>query len=404
MQIQSVPAPAQALNPDTRRRGLWGIFLSTFLELAGYFMFGPLLVLTLAGRGLGPDVVGLFTATAWAGVLVATPFASHWVDQLGKRRSLIVSAAVPFAAFVVIALVDSPWLWAGLYFVAGVASSLRWIAAEATVAELAPPDRRGRFVGLFETMVGTTFVVGPALLAWVGTANPVAPWLALALIGAGLLATYLVPDLPHVHAADTHDGHHHLGLRGILTAVKAAPVIMIAGFVGGFFESGITSLLPVYGLALGFTAAAAALLLSASGLGSSLMMWPLGELADRISRRAVFVGCAAVTLAGTLLLPLAASTTWLAWGIAFLWGSAGGALYTLAMIEIGTRNTGTALVSGTSVLVLSYTLGGMLAPALGGLMLKWAPTWGFTGLLGAVAAGGLAALIADRSMRRTQAR
>ena len=179
---------------------------------------------------------------------------------------------------------------------------------------------------------------------------------------------------------------------------------MVVSVLAGFFESGITSLLPVYGLALGFTAAAAALLLSASGLGSALMMWPLGELADRISRRAVFIGCAAMTLAGTLLLPLAASTTWLAWGIAFLWGSAGGALYTLAMIEIGTRNTGTALVSGTSVLVLSYTLGGMLAPALGGLMLKWAPTWGFTGLLGVVAAGGLAALIADRSMRRTQAR
>ena len=57
---------------------------------------------------------------------------------------------------------------------------------------------------------------------------------------------------------------------------------MLAGFVGGFFESGLTSTLPLYGLALGLGATAAALLVSASGLGSALMMLKL-QLAAKMS-------------------------------------------------------------------------------------------------------------------------
>jgi hypothetical protein len=58
------------------------------------------------------------------------------------------------------------------------------------------------------------------------------------------------------------------------------------------------------------------------------------------------------------------------------------------MIDIGSREQGITLVNSTAVLVLSYTLGGVLAPALGALMLDWAPTVGFSLLLLAVAGPG----------------
>jgi hypothetical protein len=78
--------------------------------------------------------------------------------------------------------------------------------------------------------------------------------------------------------------------------------------------------------------------------------------------------------------------------IAFVCGGAGGALYTLAMIEIGHRHEGTALVNATAVLVLSYTVGAMLSPALGAAALQWAPGWGFPALLAGVAALALVAM------------
>jgi TRAP-type C4-dicarboxylate transport system permease large subunit len=71
--------------------------------------------------------------------------------------------------------------------------------------------------------------------------------------------------------------------------------------------------------------------------------------------------------------------------IAFLWGGAGGALYTLAMVEIGHRHKGVALVNATAVLVLSYTVGGTLAPVLGAAALQWDAQRAFPALLAGVA-------------------
>jgi MFS family permease len=376
-------------------RGLVAMFVSSFLELTGFLMFGPLLLFMLKERGLGTAVAGLFSAAAWAGIMLGTPFAAGWVRRFGSRRALLASVCVPLATMTGIALTNLPMLWALLHFIAGLAASLRWIVAEATVAELAPPAHRGRIVGAFETMVGATFVIGPALLAAVGTSGPRTVWslwCAVALVALGALVTLAVPRLP----PHPDDAATRLGARGIVDALRAAPMLMTGGFVGGFFEAGLTGLLPLYGLAMGFSAALSALLVSASGLGSALLMVPMGEAADRWGWRGVLIGCAAVTLAGTLLLPLVPAFNWLAWPLAFVWGGAGGTLYTLAMVAIGHRHQGVSLVNATAVLVLSYTLGGMLAPALGGAALQWAPALGFPLLLAGVAAAGLVVLLRSR--------
>jgi len=189
--------------------------------------------------------------------------------------------------------------------------------------------------------------------------------------------------------------------RDILLVEAAAT--LVAGLAGGFFESGLAGVLPLYGLAMGFGAAAAALLVSASGLGSALMMLPAGALADRLAqqpgrggahgaRLAILHACALLTLLATLLIPLVAGAPWLAAAVAFVWGGAGGSLYTLAMIDIGSREDGITLVNSTAVLVLSYTGGAMLAPALGAAALQWSPQWGFAGVLAAVAVAALFAL------------
>jgi MFS family permease len=386
------PVTKPAFTSRLRRRGLWAIFVSTFIELTGYFMLLPLLVVTLTQRGVEAGLVGLFSAAGWLGIFAATPLTARWVEQLGKRNALIVSAGVPLACMAGIVLTQSLALWAVLYLISGMASALRWIVAEATVAELAPDARRGRIVGLFETMIGATFVLGPALLTLTGTQGRAPFVVALALLALGFAASLWLPHLPH---EKSHDGRH-LGIAGVWHALKAAPVVMIAGFVGGFFESGITGLLPVWGLALGYSAAVAILLVSASGLGSAVMMIPVGEAADRFSRRAVFITCATVTLLGTLLLPLARDVVWLAWLIAFVWGGAGGALYTLAMIQIGSTHKNTQLVNATAVLVMAYTAGGMSAPVAAGFALQFSPVLGFAVLMASVAFVGLMALLRAR--------
>ncbi|MEZ5738462.1 MAG: MFS transporter [Burkholderiaceae bacterium] len=272
---------SEALTPRQRSRGLTALMSSTVVSLSGQFMVTPLLVFLLSERQVPVSIIGLFSAASWLGILCTTPWAAQIVARIGYRQALLLSLALPCLTLSGIALTHDILLWAVLNFIGGAAMSLRWIVGEACVAELAPPHRRGRIVGLYQTLLGASFVLAPALLAWMGPTHPLAPWTAVGALALGVVLTLFVPPLPV--AADQSA---HAGLGGLWMAARAMPAVVMAGMFGGFFEIGIASLLPAYGLAVGF-AGAAALLVSASGLGSLLVMLPLGEATDRYSARTV---------------------------------------------------------------------------------------------------------------------
>jgi MFS family permease len=375
------------------RRGLVAVFGSTLFQLSGIFMLSPLLLLMLKNAEVSTTLAGLFAATTWLGIFIVTPFASTITQRLGRRTSMWLASGLPLLAAVGFLATRNLWLWFVLELVAGVAGGMRWVLAEAFIAEFAPDHKIGRYVGTYATLVGLTFVIGPAMLAWVGSDSPLALWIVISLLSVGLAWTALIPPLPADHDAHTAQ----VGLRGLWQAVWLHPVVMLAGFVGGFFELGLASILPLFGLTLGLSASTSALLVSVSGLGGTLVALPAGMVADQfaspaVGRRLLMQVCA-------MLLLLAASASlwilavpWLIWPVVAIWGAAGGALYTLVMVDIGSREKGITLVNSTAVLVLTYTLGGLMASGVSGALLDESPTLGFPAMLIGVAAIGLAAL------------
>lgn len=373
-----------AVRPRTV--GLTAVFASTCLGLVALFMFFPLLLFTLKGLGWPDAWVGGVAATEWLGLAIGTPFVAGWVRRMGLRRAFFVSGVVPFLAYLAITLTPWPALWALLILLSGIAGSMRWIVAEAAVAELADADTRGRTVGLFGTMISLTYIAGPALLAWVGTEGDAAQlsrWTAVAIGGFGVLAGMAMPEMHSHQASDT--ASTRLGWRGIVDALRAAPLLLVAGAMGGFYEAGSTGVLPLYGLALGLGTGMAALLVSACGIGGMLTMAPAGMLADRWSPRRIYLIAAAATTLASAAMLLVPAWPPLAYLVAGIWGGSGGAMYTLAMADAGARGKGVALVNFTAVLVLSYTLGGSFGPLLGGFALSAAPGWGLPVLMTGVA-------------------
>ncbi|MEZ5651470.1 MAG: MFS transporter [Burkholderiaceae bacterium] len=378
---------ATGLTDAERKRGIVALMASTAIGLIGQFMFSPLLVFLLQARGVSPSRIGLFSATVWMGILIATPQASRLVARLGPRNALILSLAIPCLTMSGVASTSSLWIWTPLNLIAGMATSMRWVVAEATIAELAPAHRRGRIVGLYQTLLGASLVLAPVLLAWLGPTQASTPWIGIAFVLTGLLITLGTPRLSRA------GGHgERAGYRGLFEAARTMPLAAVAGFTGGFFELGIAALLPVYGLAIGLGTAGAALLLSASGLGSMLAMLPLGEAADRFTASRVMRACALANLIAALLLPLVAVSNVIAWPLAFVWGAAGGALYTLAMIEIGHRYAGSRLLMSTSLLVVGYTLGSLVGPIVSGLAIEWSVDYAVPATFALVAGIGWSAL------------
>ena len=382
------------------RQGLLAIFGSTLFQLTGIFMLSPLLLLLLRRAEVSNTVAGLFAATSWLGIFIITPFTSQLTRRIGRRRALWLASTVPLATALGFLLTTRLEIWFVLELCASVAGGLRWVLAESFIAEFTPPDQRGGYIGAYATMIGLTFVVGPALLAWMGDASPYALWVVIAFLLTGLAWTALVPRTPPEHDADSAK----VGVAGLWHAVAAHPVIMLAGFVGGYFELGLSSILPLYGLTLGMDTGAATLLVSVSGLGGMALAFPAGLLVDRLNnpvqgRRTLMLTLVFLLLVSSFVVLAVHGAPWLMWPVAALWGAAGGNLYTLTMTDISSREAGITLVNSTAVLVLAYTLGALVASSLSGALIDASPWVAFPLVLVLVSGLATATLVRTRSVR-----
>jgi MFS family permease len=395
----SLPAPADGTIPGRDAGGVLALMGCNALQLVAYFLLVPWVQLQLEPAPAGAWVAGLVVAASWAGILVVSPWTHDIVERLGRRRTLWASCVLSALAVAGLAGTEPGMGWIPWMLLEGLSSGVRWVLAEAMVADRAPAGSKGRLVGWFEGVVGMTFFAGPALLVVLGPDGSHIPWVGLGLAVAGLVVALGVPpDAAAGGTGTSRAGSPTPARTGLLSCLLSYPLLPAIGFVGGFFEAGVSSLLPTLGTSLGMGASQAAWLMAASGMASALAMVPIGHLADRQAlaagatgaqghglRLALMRHCAAACMLSALLLPLASSWPWVAFAVATLWGGAGGGLYTLAMIDLGEAGART-LIRMTCLLVMAYTLGGLTGPLVSGAFLSWAPQGGLAWTLACLSA------------------
>ena len=357
------------------------LFVSTFCELNAVLMLMPLMTLRLAARGEAAWVIGLFGAALYGAIFAVTPFAAACTRRLGLRATYVISGAAPLMAVATLAVTDALGAWFLAAAVLGVFGGLRWVSAEAFVAQAAPAARRGLVIGAFETMVGACFVTGPLLVSAAGTEGAPPLLVSGALLVAGLGCLFGLPAL-------ATEGDER-SPAAFLRLARERPVLLVAACIAGMLESAPATFLPVAGLDAGLSVAAAAGLVATLGVGGFVCQGPVGYLADRQPLRRLLRACLWGVLAGGVLAWPAARWAELLWPVAVLWGAATGGLYTLAMITVGHAYRGVALIGATAALVFAYSAGGALGPALAGVAVEAGGGTGFAGLVFPVACGGL---------------
>jgi MFS family permease len=153
-------------------------------------------------------------------------------------------------------------------------------------------------------------------------------------------------------------------------ALQRVPALAGIAFVGGVFETGLSSLSAANGAAAGLSLGGAASIVGVLGFGSFLLQLPAGLMADRVAPSKVFGAAGALLLASSILFAWADNALWLLWACAFVWGGVGGSLYTLTMIRVAHQFKGHDTAAGTATMITGYTLGGAMGPLVGGAMLQ----------------------------------
>lgn len=368
-------------------RVLWLVPAVYFLFVASEFVALTHIAFVLTQRGLSAFSVGLVASAFWVGILLASLVAHRVIQAAGFARSFIGACALSLLAVASLGLHDSYPGWVAGVLVLGWAGGVVWVTGESWLAEAAPAERRGFYVGLFETSVGLGMVSGPALMLLAQKLQGSVFGLATGLMAACLLASLALWRTPggashQPEGEAAPDASHETGPRAAPQAGPAQPgarastdwrlvamPLALVAVLGGLLESGSSALLPGVSLRVGFDVTAAAALGALIGAGSALLQAPFGLLADRIGlRRAMALTWGLLLLATVAFVLGAAHPQQVLWGVGFVLGGVGGAVYTLVVIELGHRLNGPGLVKAMSLLVTAYTGGTTLGPSLGGAL------------------------------------
>lgn len=145
----------------------------------------PSLIVHLTNATLGDAArIGGYMLVAYSlAQFVAAPIFGSLGDSVGRRPVLLFSMLAFSADYAFQAAAPSiGWLFAGR-IIAGVAGAT-YGPANAVLADVTPPEKRGAVFGLMGAAFGIGFVLGPGLGALLSFLGPRAPFIAAAVISA----------------------------------------------------------------------------------------------------------------------------------------------------------------------------------------------------------------------------
>ncbi len=347
------------ISDAARRRNL-------FAACAAVVVFGfamgltyPLLSLLLERRGVSESVIGMNAAMAPLGILLFSVLIPVLARRFGPRNVTMTAALLAALILLAYKLLPSLEAWFVLRFMHGIVVSVLFVLSESWVVKFASPGSRGKVVAIYGAALAASFGAGPAIISVIGIDG----WLPF-VIGAAVLVVAMIPiSMIREERLATEPT---AGWSDIARFIPMAPILLAAVFIFAVFDAATLSLIPVYGIRLGYDLAASANLLTVLIVGNVLLLVPIGWLIDNVNRRVVLAWLAVVSGVLLALLPLVA-TTWLVWPVLFVAGASGYGIYTCALAILGDRYSGHELIAGSS---------------------SFATMWGAGALMGALIAGG----------------
>ena len=323
----------------------------------------PLVSFRLESWGYGTFAIGVMAAMPAIGVLVGASVASKLAARVGTPGLMRLCLWCGALSIGLLALLPSYPVWLVLRLLIGVVLTIIFILGESWINQLVVEQWRGRLVALYGSAYALSQLSGPLLLGLVGSEGDYGFWIGVALL---ILAPLLLMGRDGAPTTESCS----VTFSDLLGFCRGLPAIAWAVALFAAFEAMILTLLPIYCLRQGFTADIALAMVSTVVVGDALLQLPIGALADRLSRRSLFTGCAVLLMLSSLAVPFLLDTL-LIWPLWVIFGASAGGLFTLSLILIGERYRDDALVRANAHVAQLWGIGCLIGPLAAGAGSQW---------------------------------
>ncbi|QFU07335.1 putative MFS-type transporter YcaD [Rhodobacteraceae bacterium THAF1] len=323
------------------------------------------LVLPVRGGIEGFTAVSLgLLGTGWAvGYVAGCLLTSGLVANVGHVRAFSALAALAAITVLLQAMLVTPWAWIVTRGICGFCFAGAAMIVESWLTDRAPAEARGRVFGIY-TMVNLVASTSGQMMLTLG--DPTG--FTLFAVAGIFYALSLVPTAVSTSANPPPLVRARLDLPGLW---RNSPIAVFAVFFVGVSNASFGALAPVFAERIGLAFGTIALFSSLPILAGAVAQLPVGVLSDRMDRRWVLMGVAAVAL-----LADAAFLTWRpegAWSNLALAAALGGSIFAMYPVIVAHANDHAgegASIRVSGGLLLVFGLGSIVGPLAAG--------WGMT--------------------------
>jgi MFS family permease len=354
--------------PVSTFSALMALLISVFVLISGNGLINTLVPTRAKLEGFPGLAIGLIGAVYFMGMLIGTLAAPAIIRRAGFIRAFAAFAAMAMVVASSFPLLVNPWFWLGLRFVLGFTFAGVYAVIDAWVNAKATNSNRGGVYGLYQVVNFVGSAAGQRLLL---IDDPKS--FALFSSSAILFALSILP-LAITHA-EPPNRPASVKVR-IPWLMRMSPIGAAAACAVGAANGAFWSLAPVYVLALGFDTRVISDLTTAVVVGSTLLVWPLGRLSDRLDRRILVVALSLIAAGLEAVLFFSSQPTHqFLVVLGFALGGAALVIYSIAAAQTNDRTGAEHAVEVSAGLLFLYCVGATAAPVVASaLMQRYGPS------------------------------
>jgi len=355
-------------RPDRREQSqfvsIFALLASVLLLTAGTNLQGVLLPLRRQIEGSSMQEIGLLSSGWSFGFVLACLTVGRLISSVGHVRSFAGLAAVSGATSLLLLPLNDETIWIVLRVVIGFCFGGLSLIIESWLNERSGNAQCGAIFAAYMTITLLASLCGTLSLAFLEPMDA----LPYTLMGVAVVLS-IVPVALTRAPLPKPVAPFSIKLGALY---RVSPTGVFGCFAIGLVSGALGGLLPAYGLAMGLSTHAVAILLAAALVGGALAYYPAGVLSDRIDRRIVIIAlaCLSAALCGIVLLRPHLSST----GILFVVGAFGFCQYPLYGVCVAMTNDRVREQSFSEIaseLLVVYGTGTVLGPPLAAAMMHY---------------------------------
>jgi MFS family permease len=285
---------------DSVRRTVAVLSGTVFLVMIGISIIVPALPQYGLELGATPFLAGVLVgALPAARVLLDLPSGAMG-DRRGNRFMMRVGLTIIATTSALAVVAFNYWVLLAVRVAEGVGSAFYVTSSLAALAKRVPPERRGRYMGIYVNALLIGQVVGPsvggvAVLLW-GLRAPFAIYSVLALVGMGLITFGM-------ESTRVSGGPARVDFSAVRRLLRDRSYVLVnIGTMGTFFVRAgmISTVIPLFiainwGVGQAVAIVFTGVLITVNAIGNLFTMYPSGWLADRVGRKIPFVSSLLLT-------------------------------------------------------------------------------------------------------------